>query len=491
MTRLTILSHPGPLSRLLFTTAAVFAIALNWSSIAPGVAAGTRYVGDERVVPLESETPIGGELCPWPGFPGYAQTGAAQGSSPPPPPNWPPMDMGVEGSAVRTRAGSFDRAPARYIHDPAPAWAGIAVNAENNMVVAIDENTGRIVEYSRLDNTPPNGPATEPRRVINGLSTHIEMPCAVYLDPETLETRIVNNDTQDWMPIFSREAQGNAKPDRILPTPHQTWGIAMDEVNREMYLTVQGAGAVVVYRKEAVNFEVPKRLLEGDHTRLADPHGVAVDTKSNLLIVANHGSRSVTDGSQGTLRPYDEWKAAWERGVRNSAQGGLNSFVSMFTGRGPSYGRIERSSINIYARTASGNTPPLRVIQGPRTQLNYPATIAVHEGRGEIFVANDSDHSVLVFKVTDNGDVAPTRVIQGPRTLVMNPTGLTLDTRNDELWVANMGNYTLTAFPITADGDVAPLRQIRGGPAGGTFNMVGNPGAVGYDKSREQILVPN
>jgi hypothetical protein len=66
-----------------------------------------------------------------------------------------------------------------------------------------------------------------------------------------------------------------------------------------------------------------------------------------------------------------------------------------------------------------------------------------------------------------------------------------VDPTNNELWVANMGNYTLTAFPITASGDVAPVRQIRGGPAGGAFNMVGNPGAVGYDSRRQEILVPN
>jgi DNA-binding beta-propeller fold protein YncE len=359
------------------------------------------------------------------------------------------------------------------------------------MVVVVDENLGRIVEYSRRDNTPRNGSATKPRRVITGLATHMEMPCAVYLDPQTLETRIVNNDTQDWMPIFSREAKGNAKPDRILATPHQTWGLAVDEVNREMYLTVQGSSAVVVYRKEAVEFEVPRRILEGQTTRLADPHGVAVDAKSNLLIVANHGILHVTDGVQGTPRPYDEWSKAWALGVQRSSEGGLNGFTSTLQGRGPTYGRFVRSSINIYARTASGNTAPLRVIQGPKTQLNYPTTIAVHEERGEIFVANDSDHSVLVFKVTDDGDVAPTRVIKGPRTLVQNPTGLTVDVTNNELWVANMGNYTLTAFPITADGDVAPLRQIRGGPAGGSFNMVGNPGAVGYDRKRQEILVPN
>jgi hypothetical protein len=96
-----------------------------------------------------------------------------------------------------------------------------------------------------------------------------------------------------------------------------------------------------------------------------------------------------------------------------------------------------------------------------------------------------------VFKVTDNGDVAPTRVIKGPRAAIKNPTGLTVDAKNNELWVTSMGNYTISAFPITASGNAAPLRTIRGGPADHTALMIGNPGAVGYDRKRQEILVPN
>ena len=98
---------------------------------------------------------------------------------------------------------------------------------------------------------------------------------------------------------------------------------------------------------------------------------------------------------------------------------------------------------------------------------------------------------MLVFRVTDSGDVAPTRVIKGPRTQLQNPTGIAVDRVNNEVWASSMGNYKLTAYPITADGDVAPLRTNRGGPDGRTGQMIGNPGAVGYDTKRQEILVPN
>jgi hypothetical protein len=54
-----------------------------------------------------------------------------------------------------------------------------------------------------------------------------------------------------------------------------------------------------------------------------------------------------------------------------------------------------------------------------------------------------------------------------------------------------MGNYDVSVFPLAANGDVAPLRTIRGGPAGAQGLMIGNPGAVGYDRKRQEILVPN
>jgi len=350
------------------------------------------------------------------------------------------------------------------------------------MVVMTDENLYRIVEYSRLDNTPPTARLTEPKRVIGGDQTRTEMMCGAYIDPKTLDVYVTNNDTQDWMPVFSKNARGNVAPDRLLATPHRTWGITADETRQELYMTIQFPSAVIVYPKKAANNEAPLRLLEGDATELADPHGIALDMKNDLMIITNHGHRRFYGGAAvSTLT------TTWEEWIGRSTAD-LNGLPRTYL---PGLGKFEMPSINIYARGSSGNTPPLRVIKGPRTQLNWPSHLAVHEDRGEIFVANDADDSVLVFRTSDSGDAAPTRVIQGPKTRVKNPTGLSLDVKNGELWVANMGNFAATVFPITASGDVAPLRVIRGGPANQIGLMIGNPGAVGYDSKRQQILVPN
>ena len=54
-----------------------------------------------------------------------------------------------------------------------------------------------------------------------------------------------------------------------------------------------------------------------------------------------------------------------------------------------------------------------------------------------------------------------------------------------------MGNATVTVFPVTANGNVKPVRVVRGAPIGSVGLNIGNPGAVGYDSKRDQILVPN
>src|SRR5712692_7503910 len=68
---------------------------------------------------------------------------------------------------------------------------------------------------------------------------------------------------------------------------------------------------------------------------------------------------------------------------------------------------------------ATGAEAPIRVIQGPKTELIRPHTLAVDEPNGEIIVADTSSRSLLVFARDANGDVPPKRVIQGPHTRLL------------------------------------------------------------------------
>src|SRR6267142_1708460 len=327
----------------------------------------------------------------------------------------------------------LDRAPLRVIKDPYPSISSVAVNPEDNMLVVTDENLYQVLEYDRRDNTPPQAKLTEPKRVISGPNTHAEMMCGVYIDPVTKEIYVLNNDTQNWLPVFPRDARGNAAPSRYLSAPHGTFGIAVNEETQEMFLTVQHQNSIVVYRKQASGEEKPLRTIAGSDTQLEDPHGIALDTKNKLIFVSNFGNAQVSlPGS---------------RGGRRSAE---------------TYGKFELPSITVYPLDASGNVKPLWIIEGSQTMLNWPSHLAMHEERQELFVANDADDSILVFRIGDKGNVAPIRMIKGPNTEIKNPPGIALDVKNGEISVASMGTHSILFFSVTANGDVKPLRIIRG-----------------------------
>src|SRR5262249_13842538 len=192
--------------------------------------------------------------------------------------------------------------------------------------------------------------------------------------------------------------------------------------------SVQYPPQVAVYRKEADGDEKPKRVLQGESTRLSDAHGIAIDAKKNLMFVNNWGN--------------------------------ISDYQTVGTGR------FELPSITIYPIDANGDTPPMRVIQGPRTQLNWPGGMALDPDTGDLYVANDVGQSILVFRGTDSGNVAPYRVIKGQKTHLSYPTGVFIDTKNKEVWASNLGNSSATVYPLAANGDVAPLRTIRSAPAG-------------------------
>ncbi|OFW13608.1 MAG: hypothetical protein A3H27_01895 [Acidobacteria bacterium RIFCSPLOWO2_02_FULL_59_13] len=376
--------------------------------------------------------------------------------------------MAASAAAADTRpAESLDREPVRIIRDPFPTYSAVAVDLVNNEIVLQDENLFQIMVYDRQTNTPPTATMSEPKRIIGGHHTKIEFNCGLYIDPQTGDIYSVNNDTIDTLTIFSRNAQGDVAPDRELHTPHRTYGIAVDEIAQELFLTVQSPPMVVVYHKSASNDDQPIRVLRGNSTQLEDAHGIAVDTKNGWMFVANYGNAA------------------------SYADGGGNSLPDRQGDLVVGSGRYEPPSITAYPIKASGDTPPIRVIEGPQTGLNWPAHLSINAEHGELFVANDVDDSILVFRTTASGDVAPIRVLKGPKTGIMNPTGVFVDTVNDELVVANMGNHSATVYPRTAQGDTPPSRTIRGGPLGKPALQIGNPGAVAYDTKRDEILVPN
>ncbi len=219
-------------------------------------------------------------------------------------------------------------------------------------------------------------------------------------------------------------------------------------------------------------------VLPGDATGLADPHGIELSPKNGWVFISNFGAVS-------SRNPLPAGKKVLSHGLEKQ-NWPLPRAMAI-----PGSGRSLPPSIIVHSIKAQGNAAPLGVIQGPKTQFDWPTALAIDEQRGELYVANDMGNAILVFNVTDRGDVAPKRVIKGPKTNLANPVGVWLDLKNNEIWAANFMNHAATVYPLGASGDIAPLRIIRSGPLNEPSLGLGNPHPVAYDTKREQILVPN
>jgi len=345
--------------------------------------------------------------------------------------------------------------PVRTIRDADPTYSAIGLDLTHDEIILQDNNLWSTRIFKRTDNTPVGQKLTEEQRVIAGDKTDIQFNNGLYIDPANGDIYSVESDVGDKMVVFSRDANGNVPPKRKLHTIHRVYNIAVDESRQELYTTVEFPPEVDVYPKTAQGEDLPIRRLIGPHTGLNSLHGIAIDEKNQLLYVNTWGHESDFK-VQGT-------------------------------------GRYEDPAIKIYALNASGDTPPLRVISGDKTQLDWPGAMKLNPENGDLYVANDIGQSLLVFSniSTAQGNVAPARVIKGPKTKLSYPTGVVLDLVHREVWASNMGSSSATAYPLMANGDVEPLRHIRSAPEGKRSLNFGRTTAVAYDSTREEILVPN
>jgi DNA-binding beta-propeller fold protein YncE len=347
----------------------------------------------------------------------------------------------------------LNRQPVRRLWDTDPSYGSIALDPRTGKVFLQDLNLWAIRIFDRMTNTPAGAARSEPERVIQGKNTELQFNTCMYIDPVNGDIYTVENDIGDSIKVFSQDAAGNTAPKRNLKVTHRAHTITVDEQREELYVSVNYPPQVEIYRKTASGTEKPLRVVAGESTRLSDVHGIAIDKKANELFVNNWGH------------------------------------ISQYNVAGS--GRFEEPSITVYPLDANGDTAPLRIIQGARTQLDWPGAMFVDPDKGDVYVTNSVTQSILVFGAKDRGDVAPRRVIKGPRTGLSYPSSLAIDVKNQELWVSNLGNASATAYALAANGDTPPLRTIRSAPANKVSLKFGKTQAVTYDTKREEILVPN
>jgi hypothetical protein len=123
--------------------------------------------------------------------------------------------------------------------------------------------------------------------------------------------------------------------------------------------------------------------------------------------------------------------------------------------------------IAAFARLAGENSPPVRTLEGQKTLISRTMHgFAYDAPRDEIIVMSPLAQAVLVFRGGASGEERPIRVIQGPHTQIQGtPYGansqVSIDPVNNEIYVPVVPNSILV-FDMAANGDVAPKRVLRG-----------------------------
>jgi len=113
--------------------------------------------------------------------------------------------------------------------------------------------------------------------------------------------------------------------------------------------------------------------------------------------------------------------------------------------------------------------------------------IYYNEVRDEIVVPQQFAQAILTFRGAASGEEAPIRVLQGPLTQLRGSSGVVVDVVNNELITERK------VFPIDANGNVAPIRTTQ-------FNVlavdpvnnlyVGTRGGGGEEGSANIVIFP-
>lgn len=117
---------------------------------------------------------------------------------------------------------------------------------------------------------------------------------------------------------------------------------------------------------------------------------------------------------------------------------------------------------------ANGETPPIRIIQGPKTGLALNDVMTVDPVHNEYFVPRGQGGGMIhVFDRLAVGDVAPKRIVGGPKAgLGGIPT---------VAWDLNLliveGRDGIYIYDRRAEGDIEPIRKITGGPRSGVKSI--------------------
>ena len=148
------------------------------------------------------------------------------------------------------------------------------------------------------------------------------------------------------------------------------------------------------------------------------------------------------------------------------------------------------AAVVIFRGGATGEEAPVRTIQGARSGLSRPETVAVDEMNDEIYVGDPGDRRVLVYKRDADGDAEPLRTIQGHKTKLLQIVGISVDPVRDLLVVST---YSRLAGGVTGPAHLQAHRRAatsrRSASSPGPKTGITRLRQIGLDPATGHIFV--
>jgi DNA-binding beta-propeller fold protein YncE len=164
----------------------------------------------------------------------------------------------------------------------AESFRNFANSPERSTVIrtsAFDDVAPAITVYRRTDNGD-----VSPIRIISGSSTGLYHPSGVAVN--IIRNELVVADHGGVM-VFNRTDSGDIAPKMTISYPAGSIpsGIAVDEVNDNIFVTLEYEAVIHVFGRTAAGYFSLIRKISGRDTSLSDPSGIVADTYASTITV--------------------------------------------------------------------------------------------------------------------------------------------------------------------------------------------------------------
>ena len=277
----------------------------------------------------------------------------------------------------------------------------------------------------------------------------------------------VTDDDSDAVTAYTSATNGDVAPQSPAPSGlSQPQFVAVD-ANGKIYATNPFTMSITIYAKGSSGDVAPLATIGGSNTGLNFPEGIALDSSGKIYVTncpgcsSNSGTPSVTvypalGSSTGML---NETPSATISGGSTGLMSPEGIAVDSTSGD-IFVADSGAASVFVYSSGSSGNVAPSANISGGTTGLMSPKGIAEKAG-GNIYVADSVAMSVFVYSAGSTGDIAPTTTISGGQTGLGKPFGIALDSSSN-IYVTNDCS-SVTVYSAGSSGNIVPAATIIGG----------------------------